>query len=99
MSLQHEMSLISFPLNFVQLSGLLSLLLALHVQPAPTEGQGPPCLPGVDRFASRSGLDFFYHCDRPGGQAVEVQCPSGQLFSRKGSRCIASEIDEIKVAA
>ena len=91
MSLQHEMSLISFPLNFVQLSGLLSLLLALHVQPVPAEG--PPCLPGVDRFASRSGLDFFYHCDRPGGLAVEVQCPSGQLFSRKGSRCIASEIN------
>ena len=58
---------------------------------------GLPCLQGVDRFASRSGLDFYYHCDRPGEEAIEVQCPHDQLFSRKGSRCIASKTFEIQV--
>ena len=76
---------LSILMFFFQLCGLFLILASI---PA---AEGLPCLPGVERFASRSGLDFYYYCEQPGEQAVEVQCPHGQLFSRKGSRCIASK--------
>ena len=87
---KHQQVSLFILLMLFQLCGLFLLL-------ASVSAEGLPCLPGVERFASRSGLDFFYHCDRPGVEAIEVQCPQGQLFSRKGSRCIASKKCEIQV--
>jgi len=46
------------------------------------------CLPGVAKFASSSGLDFYYRCDLVGEEAVELQCPQDELFNRKKSKCV-----------
>ena len=61
----------------------------------PVSSLGVKCIPGVGKFSSSVGAEYFHYCDEAsqasGGPAELRQCPPGRRYHRGSATCVDSQ--------